>query len=261
MPRALPRKNFYSPNLIRLLSDLALVETREPKGAFAEELGLWLNLDDAITLHAVHAAGSAPPLPRSGSTEKVALNEDFTRLRANLEKLDMPDGSTNPSSSRTDMTATPRVVLNDAPASYEPYRRSYVAHQRTMESSIRTFRAKVRDVLTRTSPTLAKLAALDAVFDKSLFERERKLLTMVPSLLEKRFKQLRQAHQQTLADRQDAVGTEDTEDRATSINPETWLRRFCQELQAVVRAELDARLEPTLGLIEAYNLEIANIHE
>ena len=252
MPRASPRKKFHSSNLIRVLSDLALVEICQPGNAFAEELGLWLNLDDAITLHAVHAAGSTTPLSRSGSTDKIALDEEFTRLRANLAQLDLPGGATNPSISRIDRLPNQRGATDDAPATYEPYRRCYVAHQRTMESSIRPFRIKVREVLSGTSPTLAKLADLDAVFDRSLAEREKKLLAKLPSLLDARFKQLRQSHQQSLADLQDA---ENAKGRALSMNPEAWLGRFCLELQAVVRAELDARLDPTLGLIEAYNLE------
>ena len=30
-----------------------------------------------------------------------------------------------------------------------------------------------------------------------------------------------------------------------------WLSRFCNELQTVLLAELDVRLQPTVGLIEA----------
>ena len=35
-----------------------------------------------------------------------------------------------------------------------------------------------------------------------------------------------------------------------------WLARFCHELQTVLLAELDLRLQPTLGLLEAYQKEI-----
>lgn len=228
MPRALTRKHFPSSNLIRVLSDLALVQACEQGQAFAEELGQWLNLDDAITLHAVHAAGATPP-PRSGASEKMSLTEQFTRLRVGLATVDWPVPAT---------------------ASYEPYRRAYLAHQRAMEASIRPFRQRVRAVLARTSQTLAKLAALDAVFDKSLTERERQLLSLVPSLLAKRFEQLRQTHQPSLA------GTPDAADPALLETSPAWLARFGQEFQAVLLAELDARLDPTLGLIEAYNLEM-----
>lgn len=228
MPRALTRKNFHSSKLIRVLSELALVEACEPGTAFAEDLAQWLNLDDAITLHAVLAAGATPP-PRSGASEKMSLTEQFTRLRVGLATVDWPVPAT---------------------ASYEPYRRAYSAHQRDMEASLRPFRLQVREVLARTSPTLAKLAALDAVFDKSLCERERQLFSTLPALLAKRFELLRQAHQPSPADTPDALNP---------LSPETppaWLTRFGQEVQAVLLAELDARLEPTLGLIEAYNLEM-----
>jgi len=250
MPRGSPRKNFHSSNLIRILSDLALLETREPGNAFAEELGLWLNLDDAITLHALHVGGSATPLSRSGSPENVALNEQFVRLRANLVWLDSPGGVTHSLGLRIDMAPGQRCASLDITATYELYRQRYIAHQRTMELRIRPFRVKVREALVKASPTLAKLADLDAVFDRSLAEREKKLFAKVPTLLDERFKHLRQSHQKGL------TGTHEAEDPKPPMESGTWLTRFGQELQAVLVAELDARLEPTLGLIEAYYLEM-----
>src|SRR5665647_2498474 len=100
MPRASTRKNFHSSNFIRVLSDLTRVDEFEPGVAFAEKLGAWLTLDDAITLHAVHATGSATLLARSGSTGKVTLDEEFGRLRARLAKLDAPTETTTLSSTR-----------------------------------------------------------------------------------------------------------------------------------------------------------------
>jgi hypothetical protein len=250
MPRALTRKNFHSSNLIRVLSDLALVQAVEPGVAFAEKLGAWLSLDDAITLHAVHATGSTTPGSRFGSAEKISLDEEFTRLRARLGKLDAPTESTQLSSTRRHAPSMPSDEPMDLATSYVSYRRYYLAHQRDMEASIHPFRVKVRDALTRTSPTLAKLAAMDAVFDSSLGDHERKLFARIASLLEKRFEQLRQAHQQALAD------TPEADNPTPRTTTGAWLARFWQEFQAVLRAELDARLEPTLGLIEALNHEM-----
>src|SRR5450830_1897683 len=159
MPRASTRKNFHNSNFIRILSDLALVEAFEPGIAFAEKLGAWLSLDDAITLHAVHATGSATPISRSGSTGKNTLGEEFTRLRASLMKLDSPMASTNRSNTRANAPSAPGDVPTDVATSYEPYRRYLLSHQREMDSIIRPFRVKVRAVLASTSPTLAKLAA------------------------------------------------------------------------------------------------------
>jgi Protein of unknown function (DUF3348) len=250
MPRASTRKNFHNSNFIRVLSDLALVETFEPGVAFAEKLGAWLSLDDAITLHAVHASGATIPRSQPGSTGKIALDEEFTRLRTRLGKLDAPTGSTELFSTRRSAPSTPSDEPLDLATSYAPYRRYYSAHQREMDASIHPFRVKVRDVLARTSPTLAKLAAMDAVFDSSLSDHERKLFSRISSLLEKRFEQLRQAHQQALTD------TPEADNPALEMTTGAWLARFWQEFQAVLLAELDARLEPTLGLIEALNHEM-----
>jgi len=250
MPRASTLRSFHSSSLIRVLSDLTLLDAYESEISFAEKLGLWLNLDDAIALHAVHASSLTTPLLRSATAETKPLDAEFAHLRASLAKLALPGGPTQRASSPSDRLSTQSEASNDPVVSYEPYRRHYLAHQRTMDSGIHTFRIKVREVLARTSPTLAKLAALDAVFDHSLGDRERKLLSRVPSLLETRFKQLRQAHEQA------PIAAQEAGSSAYCSHPMSWLSRFCQELQTVLLAELDVRLEPTLGLIEAFNLEL-----
>lgn len=249
MLKASTYTNFHSSNLIRVLSELALVESGEPGNAFAEKLGQWLNLVDAINLHAVLASGTKPPLAQSGSIEKMNLNDEFARLRASLVKLDIPDEAANRSVKRSDVPRTHSDLPLAVEATYEPYRRSYLAQQRSMDAKIRSFRLQVREVLAKTSPTLAKLAALDAVFEQSLNERERQLLSTLPSLLAKRFEQLRQTDPHSLA------GTQEPVSPVSPVKSSVWLTRFCQELQAVLQAELDTRLEPTLGLIEAFNLE------
>jgi hypothetical protein len=250
MPRASTRKNFHSSNLIRILSDLTLIEACEPGVAFAEKLGAWLSLDDAITLHAVHATGPATPISRPRSAESSNLTEEFTRLRTRLATLDAPLEASTPANTRTKAPSSSGTEPVDLATSYAPYRRYYSAPQREMDASIPPFRVKVRAVLANTSPTLTKLAALDAVFDQSLCERERKLFSKVAPLLEKRFEQLRQAHQQALG------GTSEADHPAPGMKAGDWLAHFWQAFQVVLRAELDARLEPTLGLIEALNHEM-----
>jgi hypothetical protein len=229
MSRVSAPKTFHSSTLIRVLSDLALVGAAEPGRAFAEKLGLWLRLNDAINLHAVHAAGPAMPPSIPRATEKVTLADEFTRLRAELVAAMAPV---------------------EAHASVDDWRRHYLVCQRALEQKIRPFRARVRDLLLRTSPRLAKLAALDAVLDAALAERERKLLATLPALLERRFELLRQTHQAALAE------TLPADEPAAEPGSETWLLAFGQELQALLLAEIDTRLEPTLGLIEACNLEM-----
>ncbi|MCY1366520.1 hypothetical protein D9M69_534170 [compost metagenome] len=74
--------------------------------------------------------------------------------------------------------------------------------------------------------------------------RERSLLASVPALLEKHFKRLREADQ-----------------AAQDANPDTpqppptaaagWLDVFGRDMQSVLRAELDIRMQPVEGLLEA----------
>ena len=253
MTRALTRTNLHSSRLIRVLTDLALLDTVEPGIAFAEKLGLWLNLNDAISLCAAHNASAERQRKmqsRVASVNPVAIGAELVALQAALTNS-ITHGS-SPKGGRTRL-ALPSAKLGEpveVGAAYEPYRRYYLAHQRTMDASVGPLRARVREVLARTSPALKTLAAMDAVFDGILCDRENKLLAKLPSLLAQRFEQLLKAHQQA------HIETQQADDAADWMKPGGWLVRFSHELQTVLLAELDVRLQPTVGLIEAFNNEM-----
>ncbi len=236
MARALTRTNFHSSRLIRVLCDLSLVNAVDPGRGFAEKLGEWLNLNDAIMLCAAHNAAAAGPTPQQTGRKtalSLALGDDFAHKRADLVS----------SITKSVLPAAKPGEPNDDAAAYEPYRRYYLGHQRHMESRVRPLRAQVRAALANVSPALGQLVALDTVFDEILGDRESKFLSTIPSLLARRFEQLQKTSQQNL------------------IEPQDWLARFGHELQTVLLAELDLRLQPTVGLIEAYNHEIEKINE
>lgn len=245
MTRALTRTPFHSSRLIRVLADLARLQTLASGNALAQKLALWVDYTDAIALCAVHnagpyssngsaAAGSAPttgpkatskPAPdaaaqtaaaASPATQATELEQELARLRASLE-------------SGIGKSSLPAPDPEDSDASaFEAFRRYYATQQRDMEQKVGPLRAKVRERLGQTSPALKQLAALDAALDGILCERESRLLYGVPLLLKKRFAHLR-----------------------TTYPAGTGLLRFGQELQTVLRAELDVRLQPTQGLLEA----------
>ena len=60
-----------------------------------------------------------------------------------------------------------------------------------MEQMIQPLREHVRQALSRVSPQLRQVAALDAVMAQVLAAREQALLPKVPALLERRFAQCR----------------------------------------------------------------------
>lgn len=252
MTRVLPRTNFHSSKLIRCLADLAIVEAVEPENAFAEKLGLWIHFADAITLSAVHndSIASTPKMqPKSQSdthsAARAAAGIEFDRIQASLINSIMK--SCSPNLGKTYITLpTPKLELPmDLAAAYAPYRRFYDAHQRDMELSIQPLRINVREALAKASPRLRKLADLDAALERILRERESKLLAKVPALLKKRFDQLFKAHQQML------VETQKADNPAGWTKAGAWLARFCNDMQTLLLAELELRLQPTVGLIEA----------
>jgi len=251
--QALTRTHFNSSSLMRVLADLELAGTAAAGSAFAEKLGLWVSFTDAIALSAVHSqtpalAQSAPATARKRLAAPAAIADEVTKTRAGLVNLITRRGTLAGGKAHIQLPESPDTATVGA-AAYEPYRRFYTAHQREMEASLGPLRSRVRAVLASLSPALQQLAALDAALDSILSERESKLLTKVASLLQKRFMHLLRTHQQALQ----TSGQADAP--ALWTKDGAWLARFCHELQTVLLAELDLRLQPTLGLLEAYQFE------
>lgn len=250
MTRAFARTNFHSSRLIRTLADLAVLETAGPTNAFAEKLGLWIDFTDAIALSGVHSTIPADLQAAAPSVAGVSLQEEFAMVRASLENTIAKSSSSGTGRTRAELTMPKLDTTLEDTKAYTPFRRFHQAHQRDMETNVRSLRAKVRDGVAGASPKLRQLAALDAAFDGILGEREAKLLSSIPALLEKRFNFLRQAYLQALPGQQP---TNDNPDLC--MKPGAWLARFCAELQTVLLAELDLRLQPAIGLLEAFHLE------
>jgi len=121
------------------------------------------------------------------------------------------------------------VAATYADMGYTLFRRRYATQQQSMEDSIGALRERVRAAAAARSPELARLSAVDTVMAQALGVQERRLLGTVPGLLEKHYKRLQSEHE----------GSED------------WVALFRHDMQAVMLAELDLRLQPVEGLIEA----------
>ena len=245
MTRVLPPINFHSSQLIRSLAELDLLEDAEPTSDFADELGRWMHFTDAITLSSVLDSGMAKMVAQSAVLREAAsarLVAQFEQVRASM--VNSITKSCAPTGGNTHIKLP--LVL-DQEVSYAPYRRFYEAHQRDMELSVQPLRVNLRDALAKASPRLRKLADLDVVMDKFLREREAHLLARVPVLLKKRFDAQYATHQEQLA----ASGQPDNP--AAWMQPGAWLARFCQNLQTLLLAEAELRLQPSAGLLEAFN--------
>ena len=246
MARGLPRTSFNSSRFVRVLADLAVADVADGKLSLAERLGQWLDFTDAIDLFsALNAAAGEPAAP---ATPAVVLRGEFARIRNFLAESITVDGVLNPGKARIKLpTPAPQATAESA-ADFSPYHRYYLAHQRDMSANIGPLRVNARAALASHSPALGRLAALDAVLDQALAVRERNLLGTVPLLLAKRFTHLYGAHRQALG--------EGADDPAQWLQPGGWLAIFCCDMQAVLLAELDLRLQPAAGLIEALGNEV-----
>ena len=218
--------------------------------AFAKKLGEWMHVTDAIVLRSTHtplSENTAVPAFTLASRLDVKVVEDFEQARAALAHALNSQGSstTKARPSRSSMPSPAKGEFLEQAGVFEPYRRYYLAQQREMDLKVKPLRYKIRASLFSASAPLQQLAALDAAMEKILSEREAILLAKAPMLLERRFKQLRQAHQDRLANAQ----RDDSAD--LWMKPGGWLSRFREEMQSLLLAELDLRLQPTLGLVEA----------
>jgi len=198
--------------LTPLLACLAGAPPTRTGLAFAERLGHWLSWSDAISLSAALNTGpteTGPGRSRGPGGEEA----DFQRVRAALG-ASIAAGTDEPASSPTD---------------FGPYRRHVIARQQAMQDAVGALRQRLREALSRHSPALARLAAIDAVMDQTLAARERSLLGLVPLRLQAHFERL-----------QRAAGDDDT----------SWLDTFRDDMDLVLRAELAHRLLPAQGLLD-----------
>lgn len=221
------RSHFNRSALVRQLAAWQAAPLCAPRQDVAERLANWLNVADAITLHAAHRsipavtlAKATPGADRGTVGNDVDLNAEHDQVRTTLAQ-----------SIRTRPFGQPLDAASDFPL----YHQRYLDQQRRMELSIEALRAHVRQRLSQTSPRLAQLAALDAVLAHMLGGREQKLLASVPTFLKARFKDLHKSH--------------------ASSPGSAWLETFEQDFQQALLAELDLRLQPIAGMIEAFAQE------
>ena len=244
MIQATSRTNFNRSRLIRILDGMGVADAVESRQDVAERLSQWVDVTDAITLFAVLETNTTGTAGRQTGAS-ASIETEFAEARADLVKLIMEDCSPGCGRARIKFPEPAPSAPHEIAIDYTPFHRFYLAHQREMESAIDRLRARARQALSIHSPPLQQLANLDAALDQILGDQERKSFATVPLLLEKRFAQLLTAHRQALAD----AGPADSP--ALWMQPGGWLAAFGQELQEALLAELDARLQPVTGLIEA----------
>lgn len=216
---AAPPQPFAPEPLARLLLQWGIAP--RPAAPVAERLGGWLGWADAIGLSQVLATAPAAGADATARHEAIgwagaALERLQAELLAGFDDAELARDAAEP--------APEGVPLADLLA---PYRLHHTQQQRGMAARIATLRERLRPRLAEASGPLARLAQLDAVFERATVAQERPLLAVLPALLTQRA----ETHH--------------------AADPRRWRTRFWADLQRALRAELDLRLQPVQGLIEA----------
>ncbi|CAE6738762.1 DUF3348 domain-containing protein [Paraburkholderia haematera] len=242
------RTAFSGPALIRLLARLTDVDVPESSQSLSDRLSQWLGWTDAIALSS--ALNNNPPAVAAGARAFSDTEErECARVRTSLANAIVGD-SVFAAARRSGPAAQTLAqgASMDAPVDYAVFRQRYLSMQQTMETGIGNLRGRLRALLAARTPAMARLAVVDAVMERALSERERSLLAAVPGLLAGHFERLRQAEQRTLAE---ASADAMTAAAATPATPGAWLDQFRKDMQSVLLAELDVRLQPVDGLLAA----------
>lgn len=205
--------------LVRLLGEWFPTDAASSGMDFAERLSLWLGAFDAIGLQATQQAvramaTPAPAQPAVRAAAGMSPAQDLQRVQGLLARA----------------IAQP-VAPPEEGSAFAPYAERHLELQRQMELAIPPLRAHVREVASRQSARLRQLAALDAAMEQVLAARGQALLAKLPAWLRRRFEQLRAS----------AAGDEDND----------WLNAFDREWRQALLAELEVRLAPVAGLVEA----------
>lgn len=201
--------------LVRHIEALTDSRTRvsDARAGFVDGLVQWVGWADAIAL----SAALERPLATGGS---CVLEFDG---RAECDRV------------RTVVAQSlgRDVAAMDADIGYSLLRRRYVAHQQMLEERVNELRDRVRATLAARTPELARLAAVDAVMARALSDQERRLLASIPGLMEKHCRRMRE---------------DGGDEGEANVN---WVKVFRQDMYSVLLAELDLRMQPVEGLIEA----------
>lgn len=246
-----------SSRLQRVLLDLAVVDGELSHIQFADKLGELISLSDAIVL-----AESLRGLKKRPFTA-VDSNDDANTvfLQARAEMLGFIVNSFVLEGDEPQAGASPfilprpnRDTLDDPNAGFVAYQRFYSLHQSEMDHRVVTLRRQLQQIMTGRSPELAQLAALDNSMADTMADFSRRVFAGIPHLLAKRFYYLNQQYRQDRAENESTKLVAD--DASCWLQKDGWLDRFIREMQAVLLAELELRLMPVIGMLEAVEFEV-----
>ena len=234
-----------SSRLIRALAELDVLGNTYSAKDFGQRFGQLFALTDSIGLSDMHYELTKLRFhPREQQAGEII--DGFIEQRQALLELVSRNflAGEQHSRVRNRYPAFRQGLTPEQLSSFEPYQRFYGALQRQVDFEIQHIQSFVRDGAGGLSAELAQLVLLDSTLSDTLNGHARKLFPVVPRLLGARFEFLRQQHSQAL------FNTEQDQPESWSKTG-GWLDQFRLDCHKLLLAEIDIRMQPVLGLIEA----------
>lgn len=228
-----------SSRLVRILAQMGSAKTAVSRGDFAERLGRLYDLPDSIRLAAVHDRALSTTC-EPGGLSREEVKAEFLRARATIVQSALRSFLPTGASLRLRFPAVGADLTPAQAMTPEPYIAFYAAQQRDIDFRVRNLHAVTRDAVAAFSPALARLAALDAALGDPLSSHNRRFFSTVGAVLRRRIDSLLEQCSQPLA-------TDQPEDEHWTAT----LGQLRAEMLELLLAEIETRLLPTLGLIEA----------
>ena len=215
--------------LVGMICDLTDLNLNTYDYNLAERLGSFLGVSGSMNL-----ARGIKNLPSSGSGIKGgsshAVIEEFLDSRERLVKQLIDSFSS--SDVHNSVPSEANGVRREALYTFTPFQRFYTAKQVEMGVAVKHLRDFLRRDMSIMSVKMQRLSQMDLIFDENLEGHIRKQFNIVPKALEHYFYA--------------SVSASDKE-----FDLDTFLPEFYLTMRDLLLAELDARMQPLIGLVEA----------
>ena len=245
MTQALPQVSLGSSRLVRFLTDLSVSNTQVSHRQFTERLGQLIDFSDSITLSEAHARALDVENGEAGEFRE-GITGEFLRARSTIVQAAMRSFFPGSGPSRLKWPGS-EAVPTGPDSAVAPYLKFYQQQQGDIDSKIRGLHLRTRAAIAPLSSNLARICALDEALSDALTSHSRRCLAAISMLLGRRLEYLFDQYQRGLDDRKDSQ--------------QAWLEtleQYRRETQGLLLAEIETRLLPALGLIEALNEEITD---
>lgn len=243
MTQALPHVSLDSSRLVRFLTDLSVSQEQVSHRHFSDRLGQLIDFSDAIALSEAHTR--APEIGNEDiSTFRDGVTDEFLRARSMIVQAAMRSFFPGPGPVRIRWPAIENQPPADAAVACLTYLKFYRTQQGDVGGKVRSLHQRTRESVAVLSPRLARIADLDRALSDALSIHSQRYLQAIPRLLERRVEYL---HKQFLESVERGMESDSAWEDAREQ-----LRR---EIQGLLLAEIEVRLLPALGLIEALNEE------